>query len=173
MRDKFPWYFVETSHFDEVWTSGILTVDANVMLDLYRYNSATREALLQAFEIFKGRLWISHQTSLEFVRNRSAVIVDVSSEFDKSIKYLNEMDASAKNSISSIVGLRAIPKSLGDELGETISKAIEKALDSIERERNVTPNYNESDEVVIRLDVPSRMITSTPGALRFSWQDRF
>jgi len=63
MRDRFPWYFVETKDYNEAWVSGVLTIDANVMLDLYRYNRETREALLKALESFKGRLWISHQTS--------------------------------------------------------------------------------------------------------------
>ena len=44
MRDKFPWYFFEKDDYEAAWSDGILTVDANVILDLYRYNQSTREA---------------------------------------------------------------------------------------------------------------------------------
>ena len=38
MRDKFPWYFFSKDDYDAAWDSGILTVDTNVILDLYRYD---------------------------------------------------------------------------------------------------------------------------------------
>jgi len=38
MRNEFGWYLGAIApDFDHVWTSGVLTLDANVLLDLYRY----------------------------------------------------------------------------------------------------------------------------------------
>jgi hypothetical protein len=153
MRDKFPWYFVENKHYDDAWKNGILTIDANVMLDLYRYNKGTREALLKALESFGGRLWITYQTSTEFIKNRRTVIVDVSSEFDKSMKHLDEIASSTQALITSIRGLRAIPRSVSDELDSRIQTGIEQARRAVSIERDTTPAYEENDEVVVRLEV--------------------
>lgn len=152
MRDRFPWYFVEKTHYEEAWSQGILTIDANVILDLYRYNKATREALLQALESFKGRLWISHQTALEFIKNRRSVILDVFSDFEKSNRHLEELIASSQKVSSSFKGLRAIPKNISDELLDAVKTATETARVAIEKEKSLIPSYDVVDEVVLRLE---------------------
>jgi hypothetical protein len=166
MRDRFPWYFVEKSHYEDAWNKGILTVDANVMLDLYRYNSATREALLQALESFTGRLWISHQTSIEFVKNRKTVIVGVSSEFDKTLKHFDEISTAAQKSLASVRALRAIPRSLSETLEKSIETSLQEAKASIVKERSSSPTFEDDDEIVLRLEKAlSGNIGNQPGDL--------
>src|SRR6266545_1929616 len=48
--------------------------DANVLLNLYRYNARTTADLLAIFEKFGDRLVVPHQAMLEFHRNRLAAI---------------------------------------------------------------------------------------------------
>lgn len=137
-----------------------------MLLDLYRYNKATREALLGAIESFKGRLWISFQTSNEFVKNRRKVILDAASEFEKSEKHFEEIMKSSQGQISAIRGIRAVPKSVSEELEGSLKQAIETARASIATEKSTTPEYESNDEVVARLEAAlAGNIGSKPGNL--------
>jgi hypothetical protein len=67
VRNKFRWYLTpDKEETDQAWANGTLTLDANVLLDLYRYHEQTRESLLKAMEAWTGRVWVSHQASEEF-----------------------------------------------------------------------------------------------------------
>ena len=77
MRTAFPGYYRPTaSAFDELWESALIAVDANVLLNLYRYSPATRKNLLRLFDRVGDRLWMPHQFAFEFQRNRVKVIID-------------------------------------------------------------------------------------------------
>lgn len=111
MRDRFPWYFLETKDFDAAWDEGVLTTDANVLLDLYRYNKETREALLTALESFKGKFWISHQTSKEFVKNRRTVINDMANDFTKAQKPIADLEKEIQSATKAIQHVASSPES--------------------------------------------------------------
>ena len=59
---------------DEALTSALVAVDANVLLNLYRYNAQTTEDLLMIFEKLGDRLVVPHQAVREFHRNRLTAI---------------------------------------------------------------------------------------------------
>ncbi|ADU67004.1 hypothetical protein Selin_2287 [Desulfurispirillum indicum S5] len=87
MKELFKWYFpLSDDEIRNIWKEGILTVDTNVLLDLYRYHEDTREALLAAINAFDGRAWISHQVAEEFFRNRNSVILSSNSAFNDAEK---------------------------------------------------------------------------------------
>lgn len=54
--------------------TGILAVDTNVLLNLYRYKESTRKDLLAVLSAADGRLFVPHQVVREFWRNRRSVI---------------------------------------------------------------------------------------------------
>lgn len=59
---------------DHALRSALVAVDANVLLNLYRYNVQTTDDLLTVFERLGDRLVVPHQTIREFHRNRLAAI---------------------------------------------------------------------------------------------------
>jgi len=152
MRKLFPWYFVADEDYDTVWAKGVLTVDTNVMLDLYRYNKTTREALLVALESFSGRFWISHQTATEFVKNRRVVIGDMSNDFSKAKKPVDDVEKTTKTAVDAIRACRVIPKELSEAFEADILKSCKTIRDGIEKERTEIPDYEVKDEVVQRLE---------------------
>jgi hypothetical protein len=152
MRKKFPWYFFDSSDYDVDWDEVILTVDANVMLDLYRYNQATREALLVALESFKGRFWISHQTSIEFVRNRRIVISDMINEFENASNPIRNIESAINKAMGDIRGFRAIPKELIETFDADFMSACVRAREAIEKEKKAVPAFSTKDEVVQRIE---------------------
>ena len=61
-----------------LWDSAIFVFDTNVLLNLYRYSSKTRDIFLQALDEFKDRVWIPRQVAEEFMEDRREVISDCS-----------------------------------------------------------------------------------------------
>lgn len=153
MRDKFCWYFFDHGDYETAWNEGILTVDANVILDLYRYNQSTREALLSALESFKGRLWISNQTANEFIKNRRVVITETRNDFDKAKKPLDDLEKALSAAVDAIRACRVIPRELSDSLDGKVREACQSLRDGIDSERTKAPDYDQDDEIVLRLEV--------------------
>src|SRR4051812_20313779 len=73
--DGFEGYrIVAESDVDKALTSALVAVDANVLLNLYRYNAQTTKDLLAVLEKLGDRLIVTHQAAREFHRNRLAAI---------------------------------------------------------------------------------------------------
>src|SRR5438445_11542526 len=49
-------------------------LDANAVLNLYRYSSTTTEDFLALLEALKSQLWLPHRPGKEFLENRVTVI---------------------------------------------------------------------------------------------------
>ncbi|MCM3883102.1 PIN domain-containing protein [Frankia sp. R82] len=74
-RSLFPgFYQLSTVEQAEILQSGLVVLDTNVLLDLYRYTKEARGELLGLLELFGDRLWIPYQVALEFHQNRMPVI---------------------------------------------------------------------------------------------------
>lgn len=54
--------------------TGLLSLDANVLLNFYRYTPTARDALTKVFHAAEDRVWVSHQAAREFWRNRFSAI---------------------------------------------------------------------------------------------------
>jgi hypothetical protein len=58
----------------EALRTGLLSLDANVLLNFYRYSPKAREALVEVLSAAGDRVWVSHQAAKEFWRNRCGAI---------------------------------------------------------------------------------------------------
>ncbi|MGW7499712.1 PIN-like domain-containing protein [Streptomyces luteogriseus] len=56
--------------YQRLFSFGLVVVDTNVLLTLYRSNQRTREDLLTVLDRLRERLWVPHQVLAEFWRNR-------------------------------------------------------------------------------------------------------
>uniref|UniRef100_UPI003F7F9C84 PIN domain-containing protein n=1 Tax=Xanthomonas sp. 0924 TaxID=2835534 RepID=UPI003F7F9C84 len=75
MKESFPGYYRPTDEeINQLWSEGLVVLDTNVLLDLYRLPAGSSKEILDLFGLLKGRLWIPHQVGLEFHRNRLSVI---------------------------------------------------------------------------------------------------
>lgn len=92
MRSIFPGYFRPTdAGYKALWKHGIFVVDANVVLNLYRYSTETRKQLEATLRSLKTRLFIPHQAAREFLRNRLSVTAGQADEYTRAITRLNEL----------------------------------------------------------------------------------
>lgn len=93
-----PGYFrYSESERSEIWRNATIVLDANVLLNIYRYSPDTRDALLDSLSKLKHRLWIPHSIAEEFLRNRPIVICHQKKTYDDAnktaAKLLESLDA--------------------------------------------------------------------------------
>ncbi|MBI1944643.1 MAG: DUF4935 domain-containing protein [Deltaproteobacteria bacterium] len=120
---------------EAIWKVGTLTVDANVLLDLYRYHPETRDALIQALRAFQGRLWLSHQAASEFVRNRARAAAAVGKELADADSDLSTLEAATKKASDALRGRRPLPREVGQKLKAEVEAAIRSAKAAVEEVR--------------------------------------
>lgn len=98
MKSLFPQYAdVSELDYGKVWKQALFVFDTNVLLNLYRYQSNTRDELLEVLNKLSGSIWIPHHVGLEFQRNRLKVIAEQNSRFNEVRRTIEK----AKNSLFS------------------------------------------------------------------------
>lgn len=65
-----------------MWNEGLIVLDTNALLNLFRYTESTRAEFLTVLQAIAEQLWIPHQIALEFQRRRLDVIDDQSKAYD-------------------------------------------------------------------------------------------
>lgn len=82
IKDIFKGYYqVDEGEFSSTWENSLFICDTNVLLNLFRYQSSTRDALLKVMEQLSERVWIPYHAGLEFQRNRLKVIAEQHKRF--------------------------------------------------------------------------------------------
>lgn len=149
MKEIFKWCFPKTpTQIREIWDNGILTVDTNVLLDLYRYHQNTREALLESLNLFNGRAWISNQVAEEFFRNRNSVILSSTTSFNEAERNINELRKVVEEPLKKIKSNRTISDNIGKTIEESFEKALTIAAKEIEDLKSAYPDYIKTDPVL-------------------------
>ncbi|WP_219135210.1 PIN-like domain-containing protein [Janthinobacterium sp. UMAB-60] len=149
MKNKFKWYFKpSTEEMTKIWENGILTVDTNVLLDLYRYHKSTRDSLLQSIMDFKGEKWLSHQASIEFLRNRTKVIISAEKTFKQAHEETESLEKILNSTISNLKGNRIIPTEIAGDLQIATKTAIDLAKKKIAEAKEIYPKFLQSDSLL-------------------------
>lgn len=66
-----------------LWRDCVFVLDANVLLNFYRYTPSLLEKWFDIFERVSARVWVPFQAALEFYDNRIGVMLDQASQFDR------------------------------------------------------------------------------------------
>jgi len=152
MKNQFAWYFKpDDAETKKIWEQGLLTLDANVLLDLYRYHENTRNAILQSLKSFNGRLWLSHQTAEEFFRNRAKVIVGSSNGFKQATDEIAKLRNNIVTSTDQLQSNRIIAAEVIENLRKSLLAAVDEAKTNIDTARDEFPNYLDKDPVLEEL----------------------
>lgn len=99
MKKHFPGYFPPNdSEIKSLWDTCIFVVDANILLNMYRYSDATRQEFLRVLESIKARLWLPHRAAEEYFENRLFVIAQQEKAYDETVKTIQNLQNDLKNS---------------------------------------------------------------------------
>jgi hypothetical protein len=94
----FPGQFRPTTEaLQTLWGECLFVVDANVLLNLYRYSTETRKELERALTLVKDRVFAPHQAAKEFLKNRLVVTAGQAQEYTKAIATINDLAAVISN----------------------------------------------------------------------------
>jgi hypothetical protein len=103
MKNQFPGYYLPTDEqFAAIWRECQFVLDANFLLNLYRYTPETREELIGILEQLGDRLWVPHQAALEYQRNRLVVIDRQASVYQEFQGKLRKAQESLRNDLQSL-----------------------------------------------------------------------
>ncbi|MEK3749439.1 PIN-like domain-containing protein [Paenibacillus sp. FSL E2-8871] len=100
MRKNFEIFYVASEeNIKTLWDNAVFVLDANVLLNLYRYSSDTSQTIMKLLENISDRLWIPHQVALEYNFNRVKVINEQIAAYRK---VQNSIETASNQMIGSI-----------------------------------------------------------------------
>jgi len=107
MRDTFRGYYAPTdAELNDMWQHGLVVLDTNALLNLFRYSARTRADFESVLNPIRTRLWIPHQVGLEFHKRRLDVIEEQTKAYDE----ISGAVKSARDSIDKALrGIRLHP----------------------------------------------------------------
>jgi hypothetical protein len=132
LRTLFPGYYaLSDQQRMEAFERGFVSLDANALLDMYRFTPAARDEFIAVLSTMKSRLFITHQAAREFVRNRLKVYDE---RIEGTIKDSDDITDSLKLVDSKIRGFARryqIAESDRDNLLSEVAQLIENVKQSL------------------------------------------
>jgi len=148
MKDSFPGYYRPTeSEFAEMWESCLFALDANVLLNLYRYSVDTREELLAILQGISDRLWVPHQAALEYQQGRLLVIGQQAAAYEDVRNLLANCRKRLENDLRSSVSRGRHPFIDADRLLDRITTVFGEIEDDLEELSQAHPDWVAEDPV--------------------------
>lgn len=136
----FPGYFPpDESAIQRLWEDCIFVVDANILLNLYRYSDATREEFAQVLKQVKDRLWLPHRAAAEYFENRPEVILGQQRAYEGTLKTLRGVEEDLKST-------RSHPF-LSDNLSRRLALVLRAVCGELEAGKETHAKRIASDEI--------------------------
>ncbi|WP_148305740.1 PIN domain-containing protein [Streptomyces collinus] len=122
-----------TEDYKKGVTEYLVTLDTNVLLNLYRFTPQARDELLQALTKLEDRLWVSHQVVKEYYSRRVDAIKEHIALYTTVPKVLNESRNKAIQEINTFTKRRSMSPEEKRALIDPLNKAFDMAIDEIKR----------------------------------------
>ena len=136
---------VTQEDYRSLLTSGLVVLDANALLNLYRYHAKTREELIGILTHIKNRLWVPHQAMHEFWQGRSSVIGSHSREIEGIIDGLFRSRSDLEKGIRTWANRVGLPQEETTEIISTIESAVGDVTDKI-REMSADDAFERAED---------------------------
>lgn len=153
MKTTFHGYYSPTiEEYKRLWKDGIVILDTNVLLDLYRLPTTARDELFNVFNVLKERLWIPHQVALEFQRRRLTVIHNERKSISEALTSVGDLATDIKKKVEA---LQIDKRGLGIDskpLIEALESSKTQIIDAIRKSHESQLDISASDSVRDRLD---------------------
>lgn len=143
MKELFKQYYtLEPKELTELWKNGLIVLDANVLLNLYRFNKSTSDSMMEVLESAKDRIWIPFQAALEYQENRKFVVADQLDAFDKVEGIFENLIGQLKSRLSTL----QLDKRHSTIDPETIINQVEDKFDEVIRYLQAVQDFSDIEE---------------------------
>lgn len=141
------------ANIQEIWASALIVLDANILLNLYRYTDESREGLLEILESHKlcERLWLPFQAALEFHQNRALVIAEQAVPYQKIVAALDKNTKNLLEEIQNIQLHRYHPYLQKEDLVTVTNNLKETLLEHLRDKASAYPNFLSDDPILDRI----------------------
>ncbi|MCI4045611.1 PIN domain-containing protein [Streptomyces sp. TRM75563] len=119
------------SDYEEGVKTYLITLDTNVLLNLYRFTPPAREELLSVLKSLQDRLWVSHQVGLEYYSRRMTAVNEHITLYTSVPKSLNEARNKAVQELNTFAKRRSMSPEDRDKLVEPIEKSFDSVIGEI------------------------------------------
>jgi PIN like domain len=153
-----------------LWEECTFFIDANILLNLYRYPKSASEALLKVLTHVSSRLEVPYQAALEYQSNRLAVIAEQKNTYKEVRKHINDSISSLEKNLS---GLQLHKRHSAINPSSFLKDILEKTQE-FEKELSLLEDRQldvyKSD--TIRNELDNLLIDKVGPALKQEWLDK-
>lgn len=137
---------------NRAWVEGYFVLDANMLLNFYRYSTATRDRLFKILDTLKPRIWVPHHAALEFERRRRSIIAEQKSMFSKVRGIVASNIKALENGIVSLNLERRHSTIDPKRFLKSIDDAKENFLSALSKLELAQPDVYQEDAIHIKLN---------------------
>lgn len=153
MREMFRAYYQPTPmEMSDLWNEGMVILDTNALLNLFRYSGRTRDDFFKALVAKTDSLWIPHQVGLEFHRRRITIINHQSKAFGDIEAALTKARGQAENALN---GYKRHPSldigPMRAEFSDSISALIQGLRDAQKHHEEVVLATKTNDDILAEI----------------------
>ena len=149
-EQAFNWDIIpQQDEIKTLWVNATFVFDTNVLLDLYRYQNETKEALLTALKKLSdnNQIWLPNRVASEFIKNRRKVIIEAKQAYDDTNKILKEMQDECLKKFADIKKNRKIPQVFKEETENAIASLFQSKISCINELANEEAKQKEIDTI--------------------------
>ncbi len=136
----------------KLWEDGIIVLDTNVLLDLYRYTEKTRGECLEVIRKVRGQLWIPRQVALEFFRNRPSVISDQVTLLDQARKMVAVLRKHADDELRRLFTFRTHPILDQKAIEKRLTDTLDQIDEDIKKQMESHPDHLKADGILPQIE---------------------
>jgi len=98
MRNLFHEHFKQSpDDLKVMWKSCLFSFDANVLLNLYRYSSETRQIYFDILKNINSKIFITYHAAKEYFENRIEVIIQQDKAYRDTVSKINDLKSAFQN----------------------------------------------------------------------------
>jgi PIN like domain len=114
---------VGPEEYESALKTGMVVLDTNSLLDLYRYHESTREEFLRVFAALGNHLWIPHHVMAEFLERRIDVLEERSNYGETTIFDLQALIKKYVERVAQWVNRTGLESNISKEAADTLDQA--------------------------------------------------
>lgn len=153
MKNLFKsFYKLSEEEYEILWQNAIFIFDTNILLNLYRYQSSTRDELLKVIEQLKDRIWIPNHVALEFQRNRLFVISEQHKRYKEVQNIVSKSLVGMKDELNGLQLKKRHSHINPDKLVEAMQKIKNEYFEELNKLKEQSISLSTEDKILERLD---------------------